>query len=393
MSEKIVLTVTYTACFLLTFASNHFSCPKISISIIDDVFLGTKSFAITGTVPITYKGAKYAVLLTLWVPFDYPSVAPNVSVIPTDGLAVPSNHSFVTQQGHVDFKKLEFAWDSSYHSVFLIETLQQAFGREPPLRQVSAPPSYTSTHNSSAHVQTQQPPTYHSTAGQSSSRGQPSPSVSPSPTYHVTSSSSPNTNPAPSNPYEGNFSSSMPALQPTLPPTPQQLQQSQHQELLDITATQLVSVYEEMQSSETALSQISANTLNEWNDKHTFVKYKLEQAKEVHAQTEASIEHLSSEVERLKALVATRKAETMHGQIDYDALAEPSDPYLRTVIACHAKDLAMEDIQYYLEKALQNNVIDLKQFLKVTRDLSTEQFYQRVLIQKINIQVPFLEAQ
>lgn len=187
----------------------------------------------------------------------------------------------------------------------------------------------------------------------------------------------------------------MPVLQPTLSssaaPQPQS-QKNQHDELLDFTATQLVSIYDEMQGSETALSQIATNSLNEWNDKHTFTKYKLEQAKEVHAQCEASIEQLTAEAERLKALVESRKAEAAHGQIDYDALTEPSELAIRTALACHSKDLAIEDIQYYLEKALQNNSIDLKQFLKATRDLATQQYEQRALLRKLNVQVTFYDT-
>lgn len=228
---------------------------------------------------------------------------------------------------------------------------------------------------------------------------QTSPSPSPSPNYQVSTSSS---SPVPgSDPYaNGNSSSSMPALQPTIlqhstatPANNTHHMHNQHDELLEITATQLVSVYDEMHGSENSLSQIAANSLNEWNDKHTFTKYKLEQAKETRAQCEATTEKLAAEVERMKALVATRQAEAVHGKIDYDAIAEPADPILRTALTCHSKDLAIEDMQYYLDKALQNGALDLKQFLKATRDLANEQYYHRALLRKLNVHVPSYDAQ
>jgi hypothetical protein len=94
-----------------------------------------------------------------------------------------------------------------------------------------------------------------------------------------------------------------------------------------------------------------------------------------------------AEIQKLEAWIAPRALESQ-GDIDYDSHAEPEDPFLRAAIPLHAKDLAIEDAQYHLEKALQNNTIDLKQFLKATRDLATDQYYQRAMLRKLGVQIP-----
>lgn len=353
---------------------------------------GVLSLAATGTIPMIYKGSTYYVLITVWVPFDYPSKAPSASVIATDGLAVPPSHSFVSPQGHVDFRKLDFEWDNSYHLVFLVETLQQAFGSEPPLRRQAVaqvhPPHV---------IQTQQPPAYHatgaSTNGTNAQTSHQPPRVA-SPGYHVSTSSSPSHSPAPgsngnasNNPTYPNTgtgnqssSSSMMGIQPTLA--------NDASELLEVTSSQLYSLYYDTLADEDRQNQLTANTLDEWDTKHKYTTARLAEQQKVQEECANATKLLEAEINVLERAAAQRREEASNGTIDYDALAEPADPAVRMALACHAKDLAIDDTLYHLEKALQNGTIDLKVFLKVYRDLSNDQYYQRALLRKLNIQIP-----
>eukprot|EP01122_Echinamoeba_exundans_P004834 TRINITY_DN15058_c0_g1_i1.p1 TRINITY_DN15058_c0_g1~~TRINITY_DN15058_c0_g1_i1.p1 ORF type:complete len:515 (+),score=81.49 TRINITY_DN15058_c0_g1_i1:40-1584(+) len=66
-----------------------------------------------------------------------------------------------------------------------------------------------------------------------------------------------------------------------------------------------------------------------------------------------------------------------------DELTEPSDPLLKQLFSLRAEDAAIEDMQYWLDKALKNGRIDLQTFLKVTRNYASEQFLKRALMKKI----------
>lgn len=52
------------------------------------------------------------------------------------------------------------------------------------------------------------------------------------------------------------------------------------------------------------------------------------------------------------------------------------------LLNAYAEEAAIEDVIYYLAKALRSNVIDLDQFLKQLRQLSRRQFMLRALMQK-----------
>jgi ESCRT-I complex subunit TSG101 len=342
---------------------------------------GVKSLAVTGTIPIVYKNATYNVLLTIWIPYAYPGEAPSVSVIPTDDLAVPANHSFVSPQGHVDFKKLGFGWDSSYHSSFLVETLQQAFGNEPPLRRHATPPTY-----SNPAISTQLPPAYKQTTTSSSpimtggSNVQVTPGRTSSPNYAANPSPSPSTMTGIS-PTASNSEAS--AIQAAA----KAIEKQKLEEALEMTSYQLFSAYEAIADEARTQQKHIQERSAEWQQHRDFYAKKLESAQTQKTQLEILEKAQLAEIQLLESIIAQKSSE-LEGQIDYDRYAEPEDPILKIALPFHAKDLAIDDAQYHLEKALQNNTIDLKQFLKATRELANDQYYQRAMLRKLNVQIP-----
>ena len=60
------------------------------------------------------------------------------------------------------------------------------------------------------------------------------------------------------------------------------------------------------------------------------------------------------------------------------------NPDLYRLLHLVAEDMAIEDVQYELNKALFNGQIDLATHVKLTRTLSREQFFKRALIKKIH---------
>jgi ESCRT-I complex subunit TSG101 len=71
-------------------------------------------------------------------------------------------------------------------------------------------------------------------------------------------------------------------------------------------------------------------------------------------------------------------------EINIDEYTEPKDVLRKQLLHLVAEDMAIEDAQYELNKALFNGQIDLATHVKLTRTLSREQFFKRALIKKIH---------
>lgn len=69
---------------------------------------------------------------------------------------------------------------------------------------------------------------------------------------------------------------------------------------------------------------------------------------------------------------------------DIDSKTDASDPISRQLFDLVAEDATIEDIIYYLDKALQRDVIDLSVYLKQVRNFSTQQYFKRATIKKIH---------
>jgi len=158
-------------------------------------------------------------------------------------------------------------------------------------------------------------------------------------------------------------------------------------EALDYTCSILMSAYDEIAQQEHNQDVILEDRLFQWKQTRDYRTKQLNESQSLMQQISAAEKQMATEIQQLQALVEARKAEA-EGPFDYDAYAEPEDALMRAALPYHAKDLAIEDAQYHLEKALQNNTIDVKQFLKATRDLATEQYYQRAMLRKLNVRIP-----
>lgn len=71
------------------------------------------------------------------------------------------------------------------------------------------------------------------------------------------------------------------------------------------------------------------------------------------------------------------------GNVDVDEAFELCDRLSKQMLDCTASDLAMEDVIYSLDKAIQDGAIPFDQYLRNVRLLSREQFIHRATASKV----------
>ncbi|KAA8621904.1 tumor susceptibility protein 101 [Pyrenophora tritici-repentis] len=98
---------------------------------------------LTGTLPVTFRGATYGFPVAIWVPHDYPREPPMVYVTPSHDMVLrPGQH--VSTDGRVYHPYLaQWAkyWDKSTLFDFLA-VLRGVFSKEPPVRSRQQQPQY-----------------------------------------------------------------------------------------------------------------------------------------------------------------------------------------------------------------------------------------------------------
>lgn len=86
-----------------------------------------------GTVPIEYRGGKYHIPVSIWLPELYPAQPPMVYVTPTAEMRIKPNHGAVDMQGHVYIEYLHM-WNRAQSTlVELTSQLSIVFSNDPPV--------------------------------------------------------------------------------------------------------------------------------------------------------------------------------------------------------------------------------------------------------------------
>ncbi|KAF2269943.1 UEV-domain-containing protein [Lojkania enalia] len=181
---------------------------------------------LSGTVPVTFRGATYGFPVAIWVPHAYPRESPIVYVTPSQDMIVrPGQH--VSGDGRIYHPYLAQwgkYWDKSTIFDFLA-VLRGVFAKEPPVR---------SKQQSNALAPPAPPPVPPPPAEwRRSVQGMPATSVSPGP-----SNRAPIPPPKPPKPYEREGGTPQPQQDghnrydrpPPVPPHPPQQQQPQYQQ-------------------------------------------------------------------------------------------------------------------------------------------------------------------
>ncbi|GMN55650.1 hypothetical protein TIFTF001_024775 [Ficus carica] len=307
-----------------------------------------------GTVPISFHGVTYNIPVVIWLMESYPRHPPCVYVNPTRDMIIKRPHAHVNPSGLVSIPYLQNWVYPSSNLVDLAKNLSALFGRDPPLysqRRPNSNPNPNPIPN-------------------------PNPSPSPNPSY-----ARPAIPPRayPPSPYGGGSSASSVSRQHSDDPTEvyrknaiNKLVEVVHGDISAMRKAREVEM-EGMFSAQAVLRQREEQLgkgLKEMQDE----KEGLEQQLQMVLMNSDVMESWLRENEGKKA-----NSES----IEVDQVFECLDSLSKQMLDCTASDLALEDVVYALDKAVQEGAIPFDQYLRNVRLLSREQFFHRATAAKV----------
>ncbi|KAI1316369.1 hypothetical protein EDD11_010083 [Mortierella claussenii] len=309
-------------------------------------------------IPIVYQSATYNIPVAFWLPTSYPSVAPIVFVTPTALMLVKAG-KYVDISGRCYHPYLAY-WSNRSDSnlVELIGIMQTVFSQEPPV--------YAKSIVSTQQQQQQSSPTL---------AGYPSPtSLKPAPpilTYSPRTASSSAMSPT-SHQNRYPASSSFGSSSQQLTPQQAQLYTKLQVALLEFNAASS----REMQNLVTVNKQL--------NDAETRTKSELQSLKDLNTKVQYNITTLTRTTEQLNAKIEQIRT---WPEEPVDEIICGSSVVHNQLFELVAEEIAIEDTIYYLGKALSQDRVDLKAYMKHLRNLSREQFMKKALIKKVKTQI------
>lgn len=290
-----------------------------------------------GTVPMVFQDVTYNIPVIIWLMETYPRHPPLVFVNPTKDMVVKAAHPFVNPSGVVSIPYLQNWIYPSSNLVELARNLSIFFGRDPPLYAKSRPSQSHPPPNTSFNRPAIPP---------SGSQQQ-----QPPPPYGVRTEN-------PADVLKRNVMD--------------QLVVSLHKDIVGLREARetdvegLFNVQGVLKQREEVLKQ----GLKEMQDE----KEGLEQQLQMVLMNSDVLEGWLRENEgKLKNL----------GNVDVDMAFEPCDNLSKQMLDCSASDLALEDVIYSLDKAIQGGAIPFDQYLRNIRLLSREQFFHRARATKV----------
>eukprot|EP00475_Leptophrys_vorax_P026765 TRINITY_DN37978_c0_g1_i1.p1 TRINITY_DN37978_c0_g1~~TRINITY_DN37978_c0_g1_i1.p1 ORF type:complete len:388 (-),score=104.68 TRINITY_DN37978_c0_g1_i1:108-1220(-) len=294
-----------------------------------------------GTIPIYYNKNRYNIPVAIWIRDQFPEKAPICYVVPTMEMRVKKNHTCVDDQGLI-FSPYVSSWNAKTSNlVDLVSEFSNRFSGEPPLFKYKA-----------------------------NANTPPPPLVNPTPERPQSGS--------------GQFPPRIGGSGGVRPPSPAQPPQSVS--VKDDFANALTMRVQDLLKR--SLSDFSGH-MNTYlmNQQHlqrnsSVIKQNLEQLKKERSEIEELTEALKKYNDETGAWIAENQDKEVK-EIPITDLLIPSDTWSQQLIDAVAEDHAIEDLFYELDKFLEDDLIKLDEFLKLTRKHARDQFAARLLAQKV----------
>jgi len=364
-----------------------------------------KLLKITGTLPIVHKNATYNIPVSFWIPYEFPDTPPMCYITPTANMEIKERHPFVNRQGFI-FHPYLSTWNPYNSNLIALSTnLQSVFGKDPPVfsRPTGGPVGwqkafkrYSRSKVVHSHEQplnyprqphvslSVRPPVANgaqpavafkwvqqvSTACSSSQQGAAQPA-------HVHSDVR-----ASSNSYLPSYDQADMIKNQLAAGPGQPGAKANEKELLSAKArtrlrTELSKIHETWIQDVNGLRRMQTELAcahGAIENEDMGLKQQIKELKNLKTE-------LKSANEKLKNWLG---ANSDNKQVDLLSIVQPGSVWSKQLIRAVAKDSAIDDTLFCLDRALGEDVIDVKTYLKQVRKLAREQFFTRALVQKIH---------
>ncbi|KAG6548231.1 hypothetical protein Mapa_010282 [Marchantia paleacea] len=341
----------------------------------------TNLLQVYGTIPMFFKEVKYNIPVTMWLLEAFPRVGPMVFVTPTQDMVIKHQHRFVDASGTVTIPYLSQWIYPRSNLVELVQNLSEVFGLDPPL--YSRPPVAATTH-------------VHRVPNSSSSSHSPRASSIHHGTNPMNSSSNLGPgSPRPQSPSAASFHG-LHRLQSLNPPytvspasSPRPGSQVKSENPVEVFRHNAVNALSERlhRDMNTMVRRANAD-MDELFNTQVILNERIEIVDQGFHEMQREKELLEEELQLYMTNTVEIESWLRHNdgdrsELDIDRVFEPCDALSNQLLENTAADLAIEDILYSLDRAVQEGVIPWDNYYKTVRSLSREQFYLRATCAKV----------
>jgi len=345
----------------------------------------------TGVIPVTYRNVTYNIPIGIWVMLDYPITPPEFIVMPTENMKIVVG-KHVTSDGKITHPYLDTFSSKPQNSMLeFISILREIFSTETPVvevkrhnrqqstgynmpQPVSMPmpkPSYiynnTSNNNNSSSVYMP----YNNYPYPQAATQPPTMSYSVSAASSSTNTLSVNSLPRPTTANSINMGSlSRPNKSNVLIEVREKV--NKDIEILNKDLKEKIDVLLDNNKKLLENEKKINNSMHEFEEEMLKIKNNITLFQNKNKEITEKIEQLKNKEE-----------------INPDKILKLT-PLMNQLVEAVSDESTIEDMIYYLGKALTSEQIDLTYYLKHIRALSREQFLKKVLIKKIRVQAQLM---
>eukprot|EP00250_Pteridium_aquilinum_P016712 c23249_g1_i2 orf=157-1386(+) len=321
-----------------------------------------------GTIPMSFKGSTYNIPVTIWLDEAYPISSPHVFVSPTRNMVIKRHHKHVDGSGMVALPYLDkWAFPES-NLVGLVRSLSAMFGLDPPLfsksvlsTQAALPVnSYTSTSYPN--------PRPSSSAAHPNSNTSSSPHGSIGRAHNFQSSVNPENKTLGRNESSRSSHTGDPSM-------------VFRQNAINALSGRMKVAVSDLQKTQEAGMHKLASTQVQLTERHKQLSVAVDQLQQEKDALEVQLHIFLENTDAVERWLITHR--DLAALIDIDDVFVPCDALSKQMLDSSAADLALEDLLYYLDKAVQEGCIPMDVYLKQVRSLAHEQFFCRAMCTKI----------
>ncbi|WCJ39214.1 Ubiquitin-conjugating enzyme/RWD-like protein [Euphorbia peplus] len=335
-----------------------------------------------GTIPMPFQGVTYNIPIIIWLMESYPRHPPYVYVNPTRDMIIKRPHAHVNPSGLVSVPYLQNWIYPSSNLVDLVRELGGYFGRDPPLYSQRRPnpnpnpsPGHPPSPSPSLNYSGNQPNLSNmSNLSHSSSLGSGG-------GYGGYQRPVSNNRPYPPSPYGGSSGGMPPPGRSQTDDAAEIYKRNAMNKIVEAVHGDIMQLRKAREGEMESLFNAQAVLRRREEEINKGVKEMQDEKEGLEAQLQIVL--MNTDV--LEGWVRENEGKSKGNgvDLDVDSAFECTDALSKQMLDCTAADLAIEDVVYCLDKAVQEGAVPFDQYLRNVRLLSRDQFFHRATAAKV----------